>query len=664
MRAYLLNILMALSMLVCDSLCQDDICKYLRFANFADMGTLSMLIYTENLIIDDSKVSEYKRLCLTKVTHKLNLQINLMIGSRSVILDIANPDFASYLVIIYWDNSFAMTAYPDLEVDDVQFNRSHPYAPNVLWRFLPVPTGSLVSTRVMMASSSCLLCGFDEYSPNYTTMYTATNSLGYKNIMLNHTDGNEHGRIVKVSDKVVFNSRGIYSIVYLYNNQRYVMLTDRQSEGYFLPLSFVAICFIVTVTSRLIYMYHKKSKGRRHYRDEKSLKMKKAGNRVVVLRIGFVDVLRGICLTSLIFFNQGGGNYNFFSQSIWVGYTYADIPEYVIAWVMGFCIPFSYAHGREEYSSKIKQIGWIVLKGVIMIITGFICDKNTDSSTMVYLGFFQYMGIAFILMNLLYFAFPHSKKADEHYFNQRNVIIKFCIMTTPVIIHTAIVLFTSAPNCPRGYLGPGGKAENGANWNCTAGWYGHIDTQLFTKDHLRSPPACKYMFSCHPFSNYSVFAFVTFLYGVYLGVLSGQLFFQYKTFYQRVKFLVLQATLSLCVGAGLGMTSETLHTALIPPSKPLWSISYIMISNFLTCVMALFLHAAEDRVISFGWPFKAMGRNTPLIYFLAAMLSDRFPFSYRNNGSHLHLTTSNLVATIIWIYVAVQLHKYRFYFKY
>lgn len=642
---------------------QDEVCKDLRFANFADVGQIQVLVYTENMQIEASKVSSYRRICL-KLSDDFGLETKIKIENKNVNLQILDTEFDRYLVIVYWDNSFSLTAYPDIKDEDIKFKRTHPYAPNVFWRFLIVPTGALSSSKVLISSSSCMQCGLDVYEPNMSTEYTATNSLGFKTIVINQTEDIDHNRQITVADNVVFNSRGVYSLIYMYNTQRFVMIEDRPSEAYFLPLSLLVFCFVVLVATRIVYRIHRKSQGRRHYRTEKSIKLKRAGNRVPIQRLGFVDVLRGLALTGLLFCTQGGGNYNFFKESLWVGYTYADIPEFILAWVMGFCIPFSHSHREEESLSRLQQIIWILIKGSIMIVTGFICNKNTQSTTAVFLGFFQYMGSAYILINLLYQAFPASKKTEERYFKQKSTLIKFSIMTTMVIIHTLIVLLVNAPGCPKGYQGPGGKVDRGANWNCTGGLYGYIDTYLFTANHLRLTPACSYMFSCQPFSNYSILGFVTFLYGVYLGMMTGQMFYQNKHYERRIKFLILEAIFSLCVGAGVGMTSDHLHTSLIPPNKSLWSLSYITLSNFVTCLLAIFLYSAEDRFLNFGWPFKAVGRNTPVIYILASLLSDRFPFSSKNSGTHLHTMTSNLVSTSIWISVAVMLHKYRFYVKY
>ena len=34
-------------------------------------------------------------------------------------------------------------------------------------------------------------------------------------------------------------------------------------------------------------------------------------------------------------------------------------------------------------------------------------------------------------------------------------------------LHTAITFLLPVPDCPKGYLGPGGLAEQGENFNCT-----------------------------------------------------------------------------------------------------------------------------------------------------------------------------------------------------
>lgn len=53
----------------------------------------------------------------------------------------------------------------------------------------------------------------------------------------------------------------------------------------------------------------------------------------------------------------------------------------------------------------------------------------------------------------------------------------------------------------RGYLGPGGRSENGSYFNCTGGAAGYLDHIILTDNHIYGHPTCKVgkkdLFSCY-----------------------------------------------------------------------------------------------------------------------------------------------------------------------
>lgn len=648
----------------------DQTCYKFRYGNFANHSSITIDLSPKKLTVNSLEVSAYQTTCVETPDSGVASNFTIKVQNRTIPFSIMDLGYKEYLVIIYWDNSFACTVYPDLPISSIDFSTSHPYDENMLWRFVSIPPGSVYDDQVMISNSECLDCGYIGYHPNIFTRFTRGNSLGYKNIMINKTDESGHSILTPISDRLVWKSRAAYTIVYMYNTNQLVMLTDIDSEYYFTPLVMIVVCMIFMFICRHIYKKQKTKMGKSVFRHEKSIRLKRNVDQVKVRRFNFIDTMRGLFLIGLIFFTEGGGNYNFFNESLWVGFTYADLPEYAIAWLMGFCLPFNYRNNHEQQQSKLQSITSSVIYGCMMFAFGFLCNKNHNSAIMVYLGFLQYAGLAFIILSVLYICLPsttnHEKKRvrRRHFFKQKNVIIKFSIMTGMVLIHTLLILLLNAPGCPRAYFGPGGITNGGKYSNCTGGLYGYIDLQVFTSIHLNQDPACQYLYQCSSFSRYSILGFPTFLYGIFLGLMTGQFFLEVSCYEKRVKFLAMEFVMSLSGGALLGLTSAYMHTAIIPISKPLWSLSFILMANFVICVFALYLYSLEEKYITMGWPFKAIGKNAPLVYILSILLSDRFPFSYQHDGSHLKATVSNLLSTTIWMAVAVQLHKYRFYVRY
>lgn len=53
--------------------------------------------------------------------------------------------------------------------------------------------------------------------------------------------------------------------------------------------------------------------------------------------------------------------------------------------------------------------------------------------------------------------------------------------------------------CCRGYLGPGGRHEDGKYFNCTGGAAGYIDKTILTLNHIYQNPTIKYVYGSNPF---------------------------------------------------------------------------------------------------------------------------------------------------------------------
>jgi heparan-alpha-glucosaminide N-acetyltransferase len=77
------------------------------------------------------------------------------------------------------------------------------------------------------------------------------------------------------------------------------------------------------------------------------------------------------------------------------------------------------------------------------------------------------------------------------------------------------------PNCPVGYVGPGGLADNGAyiGKSCTGGAAGYIDRQFFGSGHIYSHPrVMKTYLLTGPFDPEGLLGSFTSVIMTYLGV--------------------------------------------------------------------------------------------------------------------------------------------------
>lgn len=62
-----------------------------------------------------------------------------------------------------------------------------------------------------------------------------------------------------------------------------------------------------------------------------------------------------------------------------------------------------------------------------------------------------------------------------------------------------VTFLLPVPGCGRGYLGPGGLANEGSKRACTGGAAAYIDRQLFGAAHISQAPTCTAFYQCVPF---------------------------------------------------------------------------------------------------------------------------------------------------------------------
>lgn len=73
---------------------------------------------------------------------------------------------------------------------------------------------------------------------------------------------------------------------------------------------------------------------------------------------------------------------------------------------------------------------------------------------------------------------------------------QWIVVSALVIIHTVVTFCLPVPDCPTGYLGPGGLSEHSDHSNCTGGAAGYIDRLIFTKNHIYQRPTCQNVYKC------------------------------------------------------------------------------------------------------------------------------------------------------------------------
>lgn len=285
---------------------------------------------------------------------------------------------------------------------------------------------------------------------------------------------------------------------------------------------------------------------------------------------------------------------------------------------------------------------------------------------MVFHGFLQYLGLAFALLSSLYAIWPpvRRKKPRLPFLRRPEFCAKALVMLGLVSAGLIVTLALHAPGCAGQHFTPGGVVDGGQFARCTGGAAGLLDRAVFGENHLPQDPACKYLYGCGSFTRYGLLGAVNFSFSVYLGLVVGDYFLDARQFRRRVRFVFLVMTSCMFLAASLTYFFKPWPDNLLPLVKALWSLSFVLLANAITCALFFFLYTIHEKKIAHGWPFRAVGLNALFIYVLYSLLGDRFPFGFRNSGSHMQMLLSNLMSISVWLLLSLGLHKYRFYVKY
>lgn len=127
-----------------------------------------------------------------------------------------------------------------------------------------------------------------------------------------------------------------------------------------------------------------------------------------------------------------------------------------------------------------------------------------------------------------------------------------------------------------------------------------------------------------------------------------------------------------------GLCNFSANGGPIPVNKNLWSLSYCMAASSLaflflvsfvypigilhcynTFIFQAFLYSIIDMYALWeGRPFYYAGRNSLLLYIGHSLMEGRFPFEWKlEYPSHMEILAMNSLAVLLWLAIAVFLHK-------
>ncbi|CAF2512996.1 unnamed protein product [Rotaria sp. Silwood2] len=343
--------------------------------------------------------------------------------------------------------------------------------------------------------------------------------------------------------------------------------------------------------------------------------------KVLPKRLRSLDTFRGFSLMVMIFVNYGGGGYWFFKHSIWNGLTVADLVFPWFTWIMGLILQGGYS--QWVYIRIFGVLQRLALCYFFAAILVLIFDDTEDEpySSQWPLGNDVRQRIRIELSNTLFHFWP-----------------QWLIILLITLLWLLITFIPKFDNCPRGYLGPGGKHEYGKYQNCT-GVAGYVDRLILRPSHMDNSPTC-------------LLGTLTGTLLCYLGVQAGHSF-AHSTRTRRVCAHWLISGL-ICGSIGL-LLSKGGHTdSWIPINKNLWSLSFILVLAGLAFVILTIFYLLIDVNKCFtGEPFLWLGMNSIVIYVGHEICSKSFPIQFQvEETTHAQLLAMHLYGVFFWTIVA------------
>lgn len=377
-------------------------------------------------------------------------------------------------------------------------------------------------------------------------------------------------------------------------------------------------------------------------------------------RIHSVDTFRGIAILLMIFVNNGGGKYVFFNHSAWNGLTVADLVLPWFAWIMGFSITISKRSELRVSSSRGKIILRCLQRAFILVFLGVMINSTYTKSLehLRFPGVLQLLAISYFICATIETMFMKVHSQFGRFTIIRDILenwVQWLIILAIVTTHTLITFLLPVPNCPTGYLGPGGYHNFGKSPNCTGGAAGYIDRLVFG-NHIYSKIHNPVYGTILPHDPEGIMNTISIVLVVYMGVHAGKILLLYYQCNARiVRWLLWSGITGLIAGILCYFDKES---GVIPVSKKMMSLSFVLTVSCFAFLLYTILHFFIDYKLYWsGAPFVYAGLN-PIILYIGHMITmGLFPWAWElSHPMHWSLLAMNLWTTTLWGIIAYWLY--------
>lgn len=375
-------------------------------------------------------------------------------------------------------------------------------------------------------------------------------------------------------------------------------------------------------------------------------------------RLRSLDAFRGLSLVLMVFVNTGGGKYWFFEHSPWNGITLADLVFPWFVWIMGVSLAMTIRSLLRKSVTRGRIFLQIVKRTLILFGLGIVTNTlsgDVDLKMLRIPGVLQRLAFSYLVAATVHLLFAKPHGGHLVWAPVRDVLAYWpeWLLAIPLLaLHLALTFFLPVPNCPQGYLGPGGLHLNSSFENCTGGAAGFIDRTIFGKQHIYQTPDMRHVYHTHlPYDPEGTLGCLTSIFLVFLGLQAGKILLTFTEWKPRV-------VRWCCWGLFCGIVAGVLckfskEDGWIPVNKSLWSVSFIL----STASTAFFLQAILYYLIDVcGWwsgaPLVYPGMNSLAVYMGHEIMHGVFPWAWQCPESHWCYLFMNLWGTALWVVFA------------
>jgi predicted acyltransferase len=298
-------------------------------------------------------------------------------------------------------------------------------------------------------------------------------------------------------------------------------------------------------------------------------------------RLKSIEVFRGLAILVCVFLlypSKTSLVYEYLRHSGWYGIYVFDVVMPTFLFLMGFTL----FHKVNKDAFNVPWIVPIIFKGILLFIFGYIYNwlhqYNVNPVEFKLFGFIQRMAMAYMLAAFILFRWRHR--------------IKFVIVIAMAFIYQVAM-----------------QSVGTDNYHIDTNFHRSVDLFILGNQYLSRD------FGSY-FDEYGLVGVFPCATVIIWGYAIAEYCHRHNNDFNKLYDL-----LGIC-GVMLGL-SVFMHFTYEPIIKPIWTVSYILMTCSIITLLTLamiFTYDIHKRTSAISWFFATLGRNSFLMFVLAAVI--------------------------------------------